>query len=109
MMGLIYWMARRVLIWLGRDENGTAQPTLDAMHRRSAAYFKPGHPDKTKPLTQDEVDALDVNSWSGIAELYRKEWFGRAWVQQEVGLSGNAAFLWGSARCCHHDVLGFDM
>ncbi|KAI1174370.1 hypothetical protein F4777DRAFT_580057 [Nemania sp. FL0916] len=106
-MGLIFWLAECVLVWLGPDEKGIAAKVIKYMQPISAAYF---HSNDRRPRSQEEAEALDADVWSGIAELYRNPWFERVWVQQEVGLARHCRFFWGDkVNCCHHDVLGFDL
>ncbi|KAI1131402.1 hypothetical protein F5Y10DRAFT_286773 [Nemania abortiva] len=110
LMGLIFWLAECVLIWLGHDERGIARDVLSYMQPISSGYFHSKDPNHNRPRTPAETEALDPYIWNGIAVLYRNPWFERVWAQQEIGLARNARFFWGTeVHCCHHDVLGFDL
>ncbi|KAI0187058.1 heterokaryon incompatibility protein-domain-containing protein [Xylaria flabelliformis] len=109
LMGLIFWLAESVLIWLGRDERQIAGQTFNYMQPISWGYFHSKDPNHKRPRSSAETEALDARIWSGIKELYCNPWFERVWVQQEIGLAKKARFFWGEANCCHHDVLGFDL
>ncbi|KAI8945568.1 heterokaryon incompatibility protein-domain-containing protein [Xylaria longipes] len=109
MMGLIFWLAERVLIWLGCDKRRIASKIFNYMERISRDYFHSKDPDHRRPRSAAETETLDAHVWSSIGEIYRNPWFERVWVQQEIGLARNARFFWGEADCCHHVVLGFDL
>jgi len=109
-MGLIFWLAEHVLIWLGSDERGIAQEVFDTMKLVGKAFWHPNGNPQPRWGTQIEVDALNTRAWDGIAELYRNPWFERVWVQQEVGLARASTFFWGeTATARPHDIFGFDM
>ncbi|KAI0436565.1 hypothetical protein F4803DRAFT_541810, partial [Xylaria telfairii] len=109
MMGLIFWLAECVLIWLGRDERRIASGVFKYMQPISRGYFHSKDPNHNRARSSAETEALDAQMWGNIGELYRNPWFERVWVQQEIGLARQARFFWGEANCCHHDVLGFDL
>ncbi|KAI1331546.1 hypothetical protein F5Y16DRAFT_408154 [Xylariaceae sp. FL0255] len=111
MMGSIYWLAERVLIWLGPDKQGVAGEVLKYMRSISQDYFhSPNKQHHNRARNAAETEAFDARIWSGIKSLYDNPWFERVWVQQEIGLADKASFFWGDREsCCHHDILGFDL
>jgi hypothetical protein len=110
MMGLIFWLAESVLIWLGPDPDSIAQDVFDSLHPL-AEFFWHHHAGLGPHWDAHEVEALDPRLWKGISALYANPWFTRVWVQQEVGLARYSWFHWGATarRADHHDVFGFDM
>ncbi|KAI1092059.1 hypothetical protein F5B19DRAFT_238730 [Rostrohypoxylon terebratum] len=108
LMGLIYWSASRVNIWLGPDRRGVAKMAFDAVKPISAAHWKTDA--SLSSFSKEQADELDPVAWGGVSELYRNTWFERAWVQQELGLSKEAYFYWGDAAPVDvRDVFGFDI
>lgn len=95
LMGLIFWLAECVLIWLGRDERRIAGETFNYMQPISWGYFHSKDPNYNRPRNSTETEALDARIWGGIKELYCNPWFERVWVQQEIGLAKKARFFWG--------------
>lgn len=93
-MGEIYKGAEEVMIWLGEETSGTRRMTS---HIRVPRYLTDG-------------DYLEM------VELFRRPWFGRAWVVQEAVLAKEAtcivgtcviplADLWRAAKCYWDDGL----
>ncbi|KAI1134263.1 hypothetical protein F5Y05DRAFT_422837 [Hypoxylon sp. FL0543] len=108
LMGLLYWSASRVNIWLGQDPRGVAKAAFDAIKPISAAHWR--NDGSMSQFSQAQADALDPTLWRGVTELYQNPWFGRVWVQQELGLSKEAYFYWGDAPPVDvRDVFGFDI
>ncbi|KAI1211182.1 uncharacterized protein F4807DRAFT_419295 [Annulohypoxylon truncatum] len=108
LMGLIYWSASRVNIWLGPDRRGVAKMAFEAVKPISAAHWKTDA--SLSSFSKEQAASLDPLPWGGVAELYRNSWFERAWVQQELGLSKEAFFYWGDAPPVDvRDVFGFDI
>ena len=101
-MGLIYFKARRVRIWLGRDED--ALETNQA-HRASqliqqlARLYESCIPDpgskKLQVLSQGlfkEPGQVQHQDWAALSRFLNRPWFTRVWVVQELGLSRDAMF-----------------
>ncbi|KAI2470217.1 hypothetical protein F4781DRAFT_186590 [Annulohypoxylon bovei var. microspora] len=108
LMGLIYWSASRVNIWLGPDRRGVAKMAFEAVQPISAAHWRTDA--NLSSFSKEQAAALDPISWGGVTELYRNSWFQRAWVQQELGLSKEAYFYWGDAPPIDvREVFGFDI
>jgi hypothetical protein len=105
-MNQVYERGECTLIWLGerppdgadvakgielmRDINHYGQSEIDKMD-------KSGHEDiwdalgAIPSLPADHSLVTNETGWEGIRELLRSPYFTRLWVQQEIGLSGNAA------------------
>ncbi|KAM7213790.1 Heterokaryon incompatibility protein (HET) domain containing protein [Rhypophila decipiens] len=119
LMGVIYYSATRVNIYLGPDPSNSAKLAFQTMspishmhwgHHipgiRWGAFDSDGQPSMNLP-DQDE-------RWRAISEFYSLEWFTRAWVQQEIGLSKDAYFYWGDYHMTENppesrDIFGFDI
>ncbi|OTA52717.1 hypothetical protein K449DRAFT_470330 [Hypoxylon sp. EC38] len=108
LMGLLYWSASRVNIWLGLDPRGVAQTAFDTIKPISIAHWR--NDGSMSQFSLAQADALDPTVWKGVTELYQNPWFGRVWVQQELGLSREAYFYWGDSPPVDiRDVFGFDI
>ncbi|KAF3801187.1 hypothetical protein GCG54_00010869, partial [Colletotrichum gloeosporioides] len=116
MMGEIYSHAWRVIICLGDDgHNGEAATTaFDAIrdYKRLAAKY----------ITQSRI--ADGSGWKpaddeggyGLitrerllpaVQIYRKPWFGRVWVLQEIGLAEEALLAYGSSTINFTEIMDF--
>ncbi|KAI0887743.1 uncharacterized protein GGS22DRAFT_197712 [Annulohypoxylon maeteangense] len=108
LMGLIYWSASRVNIWLGPDRRGVAKMAFEAVKPISAAHWETDA--RLSSFSKEQAAELDPVPWEGVAELYRNSWFERAWVQQELGLSKEAYFYWGDSPPIDvRDLFSFDL
>jgi hypothetical protein len=88
-MGQIYSMCSCVLVWLGtstkRRDHGL-QPPAAYMHRANAPGPPPTmHMQLSKAAQQQTAD--------GLAEVLDSEWFGRAWIFQEIILPPSSRLI----------------
>ncbi|KAL8668607.1 MAG: hypothetical protein Q9168_006769 [Polycauliona sp. 1 TL-2023] len=89
LMGAIYKNASRVLVFLGIE----AEHSADAM----SLLIPIGR------LAQEDHDGLEAllkddaltTSWQGLQRLFRRPWWGRAWIVQEYAVARDAVFLCG--------------
>jgi hypothetical protein len=117
-MGLIYFKSRRVLIWLGKDDDINdpyrAQVAIDWIVKFSKLYNSCS-PDPTG----EKVSALreklvrnpafiHLRQWEALRRLFRRPWFTRVWVVQELGLSRAAKFYCGSSQFDRLELYGFE-
>jgi Heterokaryon incompatibility protein (HET) len=98
-MGEVYENAKRVLIWLGRDEEAMAEDCF-ALIRETVHYFneeakKYESYEDIPPLTAPGPISSDIARWEKVRKLGRLPWFERAWVVQESGLAKNCILLLG--------------
>jgi hypothetical protein len=91
-MGRIYSEAKRVLIWLGDDENCYAKIAFDFIRQR--LYDGTAFTELLLERPEDMAD-YDEKKMSAVYELVRGQWFTRTWILQEVGLSREAVLVWG--------------
>ncbi|OCL09838.1 HET-domain-containing protein [Glonium stellatum] len=118
LMGMIYWKADRVLVWLGqnieRDKSinpGDAFAWIREYNRifhEKEKVFGDAH--KVPPITSDDLAQLtesEVDRWEAVSALLSNPWFGRVWVMQEVGLAADALFFCGDAEIEAIELLEF--
>ncbi|KAH6611867.1 heterokaryon incompatibility protein-domain-containing protein [Boeremia exigua] len=111
LMGLIYFKARQVRIWLGRDH----EPVYCARHaatliRKFAFSYRNTFGVAARELSEqffrEQREANDVN-WKAVRHLLQREWFERVWVVQEFGLSRDATFYCGETQIIQTDLCDF--
>ncbi|KAE9367255.1 HET-domain-containing protein [Stipitochalara longipes BDJ] len=103
-MGDIYSKARRVIVWLGpEDENSSlAVETLEDIAKD--VYFSEGNDrqsrvmewknSKTERLRRNaKAQREKVMNWVSVRELFQRAWFTRLWVFQEFELATEVVFL----------------
>lgn len=97
----IYSQATKTLIWLGPDELDAAQSLHDAGKRiqEGLAFARSFTPDSDSQASEDLLaqrledsppSLLDYN-WSFLKAIFRRPWFQRKWVVQEVALAKDVA------------------
>ncbi len=107
MMGLIYWRAQKVLIWLGPDDEEDSRwnvrNAVKLIHRLEQLYRNRSQSIQEIPSTNlYDIEKLndrdDANEWEAFRRLLGRKWFTRVWVVQELGLAKEATFHCGSAE-----------
>jgi hypothetical protein len=78
----VYRNATRVLVWLGEDTDNEAQQSFDRLESIALSRDNP-------PPPQDSW-------WKPVAAFYRREWFSRLWVFQEIAMATSASVHWGT-------------
>ncbi|KAF2196093.1 hypothetical protein GQ43DRAFT_384053 [Delitschia confertaspora ATCC 74209] len=84
MMGLIYYHATRVVVWLGPDDT-MAVPSVSL----------------------EEVSQYDTIKWKSLSAFFKRPWFERGWVIQEIGLANDALFLCGDEELLLEEYIPF--
>lgn len=117
LMGLIYFKAQRVRIWLGRDDvtegDLSARVGIDLIKQYSQLY-EACAPDSdgakvsalSEQLFKDPIIA-DSLQWAVLRRLFKRPWFTRVWVVQELGLSRNATYYCGDSEFTRLELRGF--
>lgn len=110
-MGLIYYKAHQVRIWLGQDQ----EPLYRADHAASLIQ-RFAHPyrgvsikdarELSEKLFRQHKEADNVN-WTALHHLLNREWFKRVWVVQELGLSRSATFYCGETHFTRDELYDF--
>ena len=111
-MNSIYICAARVLVWLGKDDNGVADEAFgilcalaneglrvhlggEASHIELARYKRRFEQDKIVEF--DTVPhIMEQNRWRKVMLFFCQPWYTRLWVLQEIVLAQEAVVLWGS-------------
>jgi hypothetical protein len=103
MMGLIYWQAVRVVVWLGLDNVeecsaadvfGTIRDTAEFAESQLLEYEEP---ELIPTVSVSELEKLDAEKWTRLACFFKtRPWFERGWVIQELGLAADAILLCGN-------------
>lgn len=113
LMGLIYWKARHVLIWLGHDdeveERWKAHKAFTFMREVSNMYRTSTRVDNHTPNPRkygvDDISkGEDADSWKAVRQLFDRRWFTRVWVVQELGLAKDATLWCGDASLSISDA-----
>lgn len=104
LMGLIYWKAQRVHVWLGEDEEveerWRARSAFKTMEEMSVLYTRSCREEDLavrRYRAEDLKLGEDTYRWEAIGRLLSRSWFKRVWVVQELGLAKNATFYCGNA------------
>ena len=98
LMGVVYRMAKRVLVWLGHEDALTkaaiesiyllykqAWEATDGLNDLYGMVFGEGN---GWTLTQhSELPLPDNCNWAALCEFYSARWFERLWIIQEVTLA----------------------
>jgi hypothetical protein len=103
-MSLIYRVASRVLVWLGPDIRNEAEVAFNLLEQ--LARQNDGYPNL---LTTDNFPGDDIlmqaglptresPQWNALRTLFSLPYFERTWVVQELLLSQDATFFWGSCQ-----------
>jgi hypothetical protein len=95
-MGLIYWKARQVHVWLGhpgsthsdRTDAEVATHVIGKLGRAHQEQRSPGHCSDALAV----LDEIEFWQWECVHTLFRRPWFSRVWDVQELGLCRDALF-----------------
>ena len=114
-MGLVYQSARRVLVYLGEDEDDSEDlqdfiPRIVSASKRSKAarnpildIFQLSRTEKKEFGVPDPLwDLLSINA---LMTLRQRKWFQRVWIIQELLLAKEAIFICGRWECSWLDFL----
>jgi hypothetical protein len=111
LMGLIYFKARQVRIWLGQDQEAVYRADHAAsLIRRFAHPFRDISESDARELSEklfrQHKEADNVN-WRALHHLLNRGWFKRVWVVQELGLSRSATFYCGATHFTRDELYDF--
>ena len=103
-MNIVYQHAKKVLVNMGDDSDGGA---------RNVAALINEHVERTSgyssltlmPVLADNDPILDDIRWKSLAALFKRVWFTRAWVLQEVGVAADPRVLWGNIEFSYRDLM----
>ena len=93
LMREVYQKASEVVVWLGADKKDSAVgasmlPNIHAAALQGKLFQGPGSLEMR--LEQAGLPGFDAPAWISLAEFYRRSWFMRIWVVQELALANTA-------------------
>ncbi len=101
LMKEIYRRAAEVVVWLGEDKKDSADGAslLPRIHAaaQDAKLFQ-GPDSLAMRLEQAGLPGYGSLVWMSLAEIYRRNWFTRVWVVQELAVAKPATVLCGGRR-----------
>lgn len=99
-MSLIYRLARRVVVWLGSENEESALAverlryigTQMELGRTNIRYRSPG---AIEPMWFRAVHTLPLQPhvWQAIENFFKRPWFERLWIWQEIQLANSRAIV----------------
>ena len=103
----IYTCADRVVVWIGPEGDGSdvAMQTLEHLGSRiDFDWGTSGFSLRSGEIPYDGWDndevplPFDRNTWDSLVLLFRRSWFGRLWVWQEIRLANERAIVYCGRR-----------
>lgn len=105
-MGEVYKKAQKVVVWLGPEQDDSALAISTIQKIAEIGGLSRGAPDdvftfwdaSVKQVLQDtsRTDYTTDASWAAMIELFKRAWWRRTWVVQEVLLAKEFSFMCGS-------------
>jgi hypothetical protein len=115
LMGLIYSHASNTLIWLGDDGGDLPDVAFETLEKVHSCLQFNGQEVSPKEFERLLLPKPEAQEWREVKQLFRRPWFTRLWVIQEVVLSinpyvkcGKVEALWDdfAAWCLDLEVSG---
>jgi hypothetical protein len=106
LMGEIYARAQHVLIWLG-EKSSLDEHAFEAFKAIYCLVTQQRELDPSRKPTLEEINSLPyfpTTGWNQIRSFFKRPWFTRLWVLQEVIKAPHAIFLLEN-RCLPYDTL----
>ncbi|KAF2181322.1 HET-domain-containing protein [Zopfia rhizophila CBS 207.26] len=114
LMGLIYWTADRVIVWLGMDDDACPASEMfslirDVSELASKQLTEQLESGNAMPeVSLEELSQYDVERWKKFGTFVETHnWFYRGWVIQELGLAADAWLICGKEKLAFEDYLPF--
>ncbi|EGX89000.1 HET domain protein [Cordyceps militaris CM01] len=98
LMNSVYRSARRVLVWLGRDDESKAQDAVKMVEDLQKVFSDEEAHDEFRKAHSENLHLQDVALWKPFAKLAILPWFNRIWIVQEIGTRTPATLFWGEAE-----------
>ena len=107
MMGSIYSLAKRVVVWLGHGNSHQIREATQCVRIVGKACRE--HEASSKVFRKYEAlvlagDTVSPAVCAALKELYDRAWFSRVWCIQEIKLARDAIVLWGEQEVSWSDV-----
>jgi hypothetical protein len=87
----IYSRAKHVMVWLGPDEAGQAalatsiiNSTFESMKSYAEKIGRSEDEEDYQLELRERLPPRDHANWQAVRWLFRREWFSRVWIIQEV-------------------------
>jgi hypothetical protein len=120
MMKDIYSNAQGVLIWLGDDDEVTAEEISSAFETVSKVESKIRDMHKIaefndNPILRSSTTVVNLTNgydhesydiWVALTRVFQRPWFSRIWVIQEAAMAKRATFIWGAKSVPWETLLG---
>ncbi|KAJ4983509.1 heterokaryon incompatibility protein [Stagonosporopsis vannaccii] len=116
LMGLIYWKAFCVRVWLGEDDvdedvhraRHAIRVIKELAHIHLTAIGSTAEEYQVyRDRVFEEPDHIDESDWTSLDFLLNRPWFQRVWVVQELGLARNAVFHCGERYFTRNELQDF--
>ncbi|KAK5657875.1 hypothetical protein OQA88_2423 [Cercophora sp. LCS_1] len=97
-MSAIYQRAANVLVWLGDDTNGHAEPAFALVKSLANISRDPKSLEEFREQQgRGDLGRFPAQDWKSLSELFKQPWFDRKWILQEIGTDAPSELFWGSA------------
>ncbi|KAM0261945.1 hypothetical protein ACHAQJ_001949 [Trichoderma viride] len=106
LMNSVYKNAQKVLVWLGRDEEGVAADAVRTVHYLDGVFKDDKAHEKFKVAHEEDLLMQSPEPWIPLAKLTKLSWFQRIWIVQEIGTTAPATLFWGDTEL-DWDMLSF--
>ncbi|EXJ66070.1 uncharacterized protein A1O5_10684 [Cladophialophora psammophila CBS 110553] len=91
----IFRSAVHVYAWLGQGDSESSL-AMEALRKISASFD--AEEEGSQSLGSDEIPPVEDSSWVAISKLFRRKWFRRVWIVQEVILASQLTLVCGDDR-----------
>ncbi|KAL2009602.1 hypothetical protein VTN00DRAFT_5409 [Thermoascus crustaceus] len=104
-MDIIYSKAAFVKVWLGEEDplTGPATELIQMIHgapgRLRDSHIVPYRENTEQAYISADLPVVSFRQWLALGTLYRRQWFRRVWVFQEI-VSANDVVMW----CGRHEI-----
>ncbi|ERF77194.1 hypothetical protein EPUS_06474 [Endocarpon pusillum Z07020] len=118
MMGDIYWIAQRVLVWLGWEAwdfevfmklMEELLPKFEDLVKREGDKSDNSFHSFTNPQIYSRLgtEVIPDYIWNGLAEFLERRWFSRAWTLQEILLPRDIDIYCGATKISWKSLSAF--
>ncbi|KIW89714.1 uncharacterized protein Z519_09870 [Cladophialophora bantiana CBS 173.52] len=91
----IFRSAVHVYAWLGQGDSESSL-AIQALRNISASFG--AEEEVSRSPGRDEIPPVEDSSWVAISKLFRRKWFRRVWIVQEVILASQLTLVCGDDR-----------
>ena len=105
MMRDIYMNSQKTLIWLGYISDNSSRVADTILRMKELFSRRPvisGDPNYASEIVKDEPWLRDLDDQ--LDDLFKRKWFSRVWIIQEVACSDQVEFMWSNKVMSWDDV-----